>query len=606
MITRFFSKHADTIRRWLTYRHLPVILACVGIVLTLPALGGGLIIDDYFHRDMLSGPFLWPPARDASLFGMFSFLDGTPEGSQALKEAGIIPWWTFEGIKVAFWRPMTEITHWLDYHLWADIPWLMHAHSLLWFGAAIWVITKLYRRIIGPVWVAGLAGLLFAIDNTHAVAAGFLAQRNTLIAAFFGGLALLAHVRRSQDGWRPGAVLGPLCYMIGVLSKESALAIGAYLFAYTLFLDRNSVRRRVTGFLPYVVLTFGWYFVYHHLGFGVQGTADFYIDPGRNPLLFVKALFVRIPTLLLGQFTGPPADLWTAVYLFLPYGKVIMGCVAAVVLALIGFCMFPLFRRDAVIRFWVVGAFLGLVPMCAAFPSSRLLFFAGIGGMGIIARFLASWVEQPTWLPDRQAWKRSTRVLCLIFVVVHLMLAPLTLPLYTTVLGVGHYLMRQGAISAPYDEDIPQKTVVFVNSPIEFEGAFISQVRLAHGYPAPARAWPLASGLLPLPIIRIDEHTVDIECKRGLLPPILNHVLRGSSHPMRVGQRIALSGMSVEVLALADDNWQPSRARFTFSVPLDDPSLLLLQWKKGKLIPYTPPAVGESEMLLTELSKNFM
>jgi len=607
MTKRFLSKHTETIRRWLTGRHLPIILACIGIVLTLPALGMGLVADDYIHRAMLLGQWPWP-AEDASLFGLFSFLDGTPEQIRALMEAGFAPWWMLEEFqaRVAFWRPLTELTHWVDYQLWAETPWLMHVHSLLWFGAVIWVIARLYRKIIGDVWVAGLAGLLFAINGFHGAIAELLCHRNTLIAAFFGGLALLAHVRWRQDGWRPGAVWGPFCYMLGLLSKESALAIGAYLFAYTLFLDQDRIRRRVTGFLPYVVLALGWYLTYRHLGFGARGIMEVYIDPGSDPLLFVSALIRRIPMLLLGQFTGIAADLWAAGEFLLP-GNVVIWCVAVVVvvLAIIGLILSPLFRRDAVVRFWFVGLLLSLVPMCAVFPSSRLLFFSGIGAMGIIARFLVSWIEQPVWLPARQLWKRSARVLCLLFVVIHLILSPLTLQVLNIGLGIFNRSIHQFVSTMPYDEDIPQKTVVFVNPPIEpVVGAFISQVRAAKGYPVPARTWSLASGELPLTITRIDERTVDIECKRGLLQTIFGHLLRGSSHLMHVGQRIVLPGMSVEVLALVD-NWQPSRARFTFAVPLDDPSLLLLQWEKGKFVPYTPPTVGESEMLLTELPKNF-
>jgi hypothetical protein len=154
----------------------------------------------------------------------------------------------------------------------------------------------------------------------------------------------------------------------------------------------------------------------------------------------------------------------------------------------------------------------------------------------------------------------------------------------------------------PYEEHISQKTVVLINpSRIFTGGAMISLVRATYGYSVPARTWSLARNL-PLTITRIDERTIDIECKQGLLPAILNHVLRGPSHPMYVGQRITLSSMSVEVLALADD-WQPSRARFTFAVSLNDPSLLLLCWKDGKgFVSYSPPAVGESEILSSIVS----
>jgi hypothetical protein len=660
MIKQLFSKHSDTMRRWLTHRHLPIILAGVGILLTLPALGMGLMFDDHFHRARLLEQWPWP-AEDASLFGLFSFLDGTPEEIRALKEAGFAPWWMLEEfhMRVAFWRPLTELTHWLDYQLWAETPWLMHAHSLLWFGATIWVITHLYRRIIGDVWVAGLAGLLFAVNGFHGGVAELLCHRNTLIGAFFGSLALLAHVRWRQDGWRQGAVWGSLCYLLGLLSKESALAIGAYLFAYTLFLDRgiptppfrkgellssrshalrgnvrlaalrhwtrsvhdkvptqsvetskrfifkkikgeterlDRVHRRIMAFLPYMVITIGWYLMYRHLGFGAREViGGFYIDPGSDPLLFVNTLFRRIPVLLLGQFTGPPIELGMVGASFLP--RTLIWYAGVMVLVIVSLIMFPLFRRDAVVRFWFVGGLLGLVPMCAAMPSSRLLFFSGIGAMGIIARFLVSWVEQPVWLPARRFWKQSACVLCIIFVAVHLILSPLALQMLNVGLGILNHSIRHFVSTMPYDKDISQKTVVFVNPPIEpVVGAGISLVRAAHGYPVPARTRTLASGELPLTITRIDERTVDIEFKQGLLRTLPGHLLRGRSHPMHVGQRVELSGMSVEVLALADD-YQPSRARFTFAVPLDDPSLLLLQWKGGKFVPYTAPAVGEVEIL---------
>lgn len=604
MIKRFFSKHADTIRRWLTHRHVPIILACVGIVLTLPVLGTGLIADDYMHRAMLVGQWPWP-AEDASLFGMFSFLDGSPEQIRTFREVGLVPWWMFEDfqMRVAFWRPLTEITHWLDYQLWPKAPWLMHLHSLFWFGAVIWVLAHLYRKTMGSGWVAGLAGAFFAVNGLHGAIAGLICHRNTLIAAFFGGLALLAHIRWRQDGWRPGIVLGPLCYLLGLLAKEAALAIGAYLFAYTLFLDQGRIRRKITGFLPYVVITAGWYLVYRHLGFGARGVPAVYIDPGHDPLLFINALIRRLPLLLLGQFTGIPSDLGAAGELLLP-GSVMMGCVAAVgaVLALIGLILYPLFRCDAVVRFWAVGILLGLVPACIAFPSNRLLFFSGIGAMGIIARFVASWVEQPAWLPVHRLWKRSARILCLIFVVVYLILSPLALQLLYVGLGSSTRSLHQLVSTMPYEKHISQKTVVLMNpSRIFTGGAMISLVRAAYGYSVPARTWSLARNL-PLTITRIDERTIDIECEQGLLPAILNRILRGPSHPMHAGQRITLSDMSVEVLALADD-WQPSRARFTFAVPLDDPSLLLLCWKDGKgFVLYNPPAVGESEILSSTVS----
>ena len=61
----------------LTHRRLPAMAAVLAIVLTLPALGAGWLMDDYYHRVVLLGV---PPFRD--LLGppgeMFHFFRGDP------------------------------------------------------------------------------------------------------------------------------------------------------------------------------------------------------------------------------------------------------------------------------------------------------------------------------------------------------------------------------------------------------------------------------------------------------------------------------------------------------------------------------------------------
>jgi hypothetical protein len=40
-----------------------------------------------------------------------------------------------------------------------------------------------------------------------------------------------------------------------------------------------------------------------------------------------------------------------------------------------------------------------------------------------------------------------------------------------------------------------------------------------------------------------------------------------------------------------------AQADFFFDVPLEDPSLLWMQWRGGALVPYSPPAAGESHVM---------
>ena len=64
--------------------------------------------------------------------------------------------------------------------------------------------------------------------------------------------------RWRRDKWHLGMALGPVLLAIGLCCAEAALAIGGYLVAYALFLDRGSWRVRPLTLLPYATLVLPW------------------------------------------------------------------------------------------------------------------------------------------------------------------------------------------------------------------------------------------------------------------------------------------------------------------------------------------------------------
>jgi len=205
----------------------------------------------------------------------------------------------------------------LDYRVWPKWPWLMHVQSLAWFGLLIWATAILYRRLIGrthAAWIAALATLLFTLDDAHAFPAGWLANRNALLAGLFGILTLIAHDRWRHDGWRAGALWAPLALSAGLLCKEAAASTGGYLLAYAVFLDRARWRTRLLSLLPYLAVGVVWYGVYKALGFGVADSGV-YVDPADDPIGFVRHVARYGPILLLGQWGLALSDLsvlWSA------------------------------------------------------------------------------------------------------------------------------------------------------------------------------------------------------------------------------------------------------------------------------------------------------
>jgi len=217
----------------------PWVAAALGVVLTLPSLGAGLIADDYLQRAVLQDSGV-VPVEGGPWSSLFTFVPGTPEGNQAMLDAGVTEWTVHPQMKISFWRPLTVATHVLDYALWPDGLVLQHAHSLLWYALAVLAVAALYRRTIPSLAAAGLAALLFAVQDYHATAACWLANRNALISVALGALALVLHVRWRRGGGAAEAVGAPLCLAASLLAGESGLALAAYLAAYQLAGEEGS------------------------------------------------------------------------------------------------------------------------------------------------------------------------------------------------------------------------------------------------------------------------------------------------------------------------------------------------------------------------------
>jgi hypothetical protein len=570
----------------LVHRRLPIIAALLAMALVLPSLSAGWVSDDWYHQFAILAP---GNARDVihSPADMFKFFDGDPARTRKLMDLGVIPWWTCLSIKGAFWRPLTVLTHRLDYCLWPASAFLMHAQSILWYGAVVAAVACLYRRFLGAAWVAGAATFLYAIDDAHGMPVGFLANRNALLATVFGVLAVLAHDRWRRDGWRVGAWAGPALLGLSLLSAEAGVATCAYLAAYALIIDRGSWRARCASLVSYFGVVVAWRILWMRLGYGVLN-AGYYVDPVSDSGRFVVSVLRNAPVLLLGQWALPPSDLFM---LLGPVGATLLWLGAVLFVSICVIALFPLLRQDRTARFWAIGMALSLVPVCAAFPMDRLLFFVGVGAMGLLASFLGL-----AFGGDRQPLGRLSRrfvvSLAWIFIGIHCVIAPIALPFRAAYpLGPQEFI-DQFQVQGPLDRSVEKQDVVIVNAPSEVLAGYLPIVSALNGWPVPRHTRVLAPALYSVSISRQDAYTLVVRPEDSFLSSVGSRLLRDENHPMSPGERVELTGLSVEVTAVTADG-RPAEARFWFAVPLEDPSLRWLQWKAGVFVPFVPPAVGQ-------------
>ena len=559
----------------------------LAVVLVMPSLRGGLVGDDVRHALILRGDSEIELLQEFGPLDLFVFATGEPEYTARMQEIGIYPWWASPDTRLAFYRPLASATHWIDQTFWPSTPELMHAQNVFWFVVVILVIGAVYRRLFAAPWLAGLALVLFALDDAHASLVAWLAARYGLIVAALSFLAFIAHDRWRRDGWSPGAWLGPAIFTVALFAGEAAVAICAYLFAHALFLDHGTLWRRLLRLAPYGLITVAWRIIYQINGFGA-GASEVYRDPGREGLGFLATMAERLPSLLLSQFWVPASDLW----IFYPRGVLLTVSFAAVAVIAVGLALgWPLFVRDKLARFWLTGSAIAAIPICAVIPSDRHLLFVGVGGMGLIAQLLGLWLARPEWLPRSTRRFKLIRAVGVGLVVIHLILAPLILPVRSSFYGIAERRFQEAVEDLPRTPDFGDKTLVVVTAPSEAHTAYIHPSFDYQRRQRPKNIRSLITGVSELKISRPDSHTLVLEPTAGFFPSIRERTLRNPTQESRVGETIELPPMRVEISALTADG-RPSKATFRFDVPLDDPSLLWFTWKGTRFAPFELPPVG--------------
>jgi hypothetical protein len=556
--------------------------AVLSLVLLGPCVPTGLVADDLLHQLMLRpDPGLGALARQP--WDLFRFASGDPAVARALIEAGVFPWWADPAAKLAFFRPLASLTHAVDHALWAARPALMHLHSLAWFGLLLGAVAAFYVRFSPRRAVALLAFALFAVDDAHAPVAGWIANRNALVALCLALPAVSFHDRYRRERSRAGAWLGPLSLAVGLCGGETALVACAYLTAYALFLDRGPAVMRYGSLVPYGFVVLGWRLTTAALGYGVAGSG-LYVDPLTSPLAFVSAVAERLPVLALAQIALPWADFWEVYPLTAPALRGVVFALAVVVTAAFAVLVRPLWRAHAHVRFWAAGSVLSLVPVCATFPHDRVLLGAGVGAMALVAELLVAALG---------SLRRRDQVVVAALGSVHLGLAPLMLPFRAAHVGDLTRVLERADESIPSGDDVRRKGVILLNPPLDPLAAYLPLYRDAARRPRPETLLWLATGVTDLTVRTLDANTVRVRAHDGFLSTSSQWMLRAPHRKTSGPEVVSLDAARVEVVSLTEDE-RPLEIDVCFREPIESEALLWLRWHDHGYVPFTLPAPGSS------------
>lgn len=588
MIKPWITKSSDFVVSLVTSEHALRNILILTFVLCLPGLFMDIHSDDYWHYAFINNALPIKEINDISLFKLFSFIDGDPERLVQLIDLGFTPWWTYEGYKIMFWRPLSELTHWLDYTLWPSHGGVMHFQSILWYLALLVMLYKLFDRIqVGKV-AMGMAVLFYALDASHAVNITWIAGRNALLATFFGVSVLYFHIRARQDKWTIGYVLALICLVLGLLSAEYHMAVGAYLFAYAVILDKKGSVKGFISLLPYLIVVGSWWVFYKNAGFGAEGTNGFYLDPVEDPIVYLTAMSHRMIALLGSQWGFVPADLYRGG--LRPY---VFG-IGVMILFAVLYLLTPVYK-DKVVRFWGLGLLISALPACAPAPSDRFLLYIGVGACGILGTFFQYWFDKKA---RGELVGKGRSIVGGLMVALHLVIPGLLFPVVVYSTQISGDSLRASAATISTQYNIKDKNLVLFNSP-----AWLTTYLYTFWYydkdPLPNKIWGLTTAntvnrenqgfLKPL-----NEHEVEVTLKDGFMTGFDKIYRDYEAHTLKVNDIVELGGMSIRIVALTED-LRPKTVVFNFELPLSHPDLIWLIYNDDRqYVELQMPGYGET------------
>lgn len=399
------------VRRWWPY----LLVLLLGLFAHGPTLRVPFAVDDYAHEAMLDRA--WPLSR--APWDLYNFVDGSPAEVRTLVDAGALPWWSHPELTFKFLRPVTSLSRALDHALFHGSALGAHAHSMLWWIAACVAAALLFRRTLGDR-AAPWALAFFALDASHTLPLGWLANRSFLVSTAFGLFALERFHCYREAGARRDGLLSAALFALALFSGEFALCTMAYAIAHSALSREGPVSRAKSALiwaLPLLV-----YVAVYRLGRYGSLHSDAYLDPLRRTAAFAREAPSRwlghMGELWFGVPTEGPAPLrwpsWVARSL---------GISLSIALSALLWTLRPLPRALGAM---MAGCALAIVPVLPSFGATRLQMGAQVGVAAALAVLLERALDGLSQRDDRP--RRIRAILAMIpaalFAIGHLLVSP--------------------------------------------------------------------------------------------------------------------------------------------------------------------------------------
>ncbi len=583
------GRTGKTASRLLSIAVLLLILAGVG--LHASTVTWGFFYDDFFHQAYLRFGAVAIHRAPWNLYDLGS--GGDAEFSA--RGLGVYPWWTSPDFRFYFFRPVASLTIWLDYQLFGGWAPGYHLTSLGLYTVFLTLAFVLFRSLGASPKAACWGLALLAVNDTHVLPVGWIANRNTLLASLFLVLTVWAvhrHRQRQSRGW---LVVSLVSFLLGCGARESGLIGWPLVGWYLLLIDRavpseptwrGCIRvLRCRTFWMFGVAAGAYLALYLGMSPGSGNAPGLYVTPWDEPAAFVMQVAMRVPLVLASLFFHMPTDL---VYLR-PHLLGPMFALSLPMLGLLAGLLWWRLRSNSLALFAAGWAVLMVLPLGAADLSDRHLMDASVGTTLLLGIFLAENGALRDLIRQRQYGRLTAAALVIgVGIVLSIPVTGIRTSMFTTMASKD----REAIATAEIERGVGgRETVLVITAPSALLAMSMYPTwGVLHDDPG-HRITFLQVGRRSVEWRRETDETALVTFGS---PPLLSHryerIFYTAKSLPSPGSTFTAGEFTATVIESEPAGIRTVRLRFNRS--LDDPTYRFLVWDNGKLRRVTLPPVG--------------
>lgn len=546
----------------------------LGVILSVPSIFSGYKLDDHIFRQQAIEKSIY---YHRAVWDYFKWVSSDTEAAQYRERGIYVDWYTPDGFRWNFFRPVTSLVHAFEFRFFDNSPWIMHVILVLLYALLIFLCAMLLLRFSSSPVAVGIGILIFAIDDTHTYSSGWIAQYNTMLCCVFGLFAILMHDRWRRTKSIGGLVLSLAAFLLALLSSEGGMACMGYLAAYALFIESGSWRKKAATLIPSALIAAGYLVFYFMNHFGTRCFVA-YLNPMDSPWLSAFAILSNTMLFTVSQILSLPP--LTAILQFSGYA----GVAGALVLFIILVFVFRKFLvSNKIVAFFGTGMVLSIVPFTLGFISDRLLLWAGLGAAGLCGELFT--VQSARAGKTQRIFAKTllfnNTVISIVFFELMLLL---------------HFSFENGAQAL--EKKVPSQNTVLFNVTSGFSLMYAPPLRYERGGEWPQHFYALYCGADTLTVKRTGERTILATPSRGWLATEYERTRRPRQLYYQQGETIEMQLLTATIEKVTADG-RPLSVRFTFKKDLAE--FAWMKWTKKEPEICDVPAIGEEMRLKAPL-----